>query len=145
KGLKMGADDYLVKPFAPEELEARVGALLRRAKNGGFKDQTVASLIFQELEIDPEGRQIIVEGQPIEFTPKEFDLLYLLAQSPKRVFTREILLDNVWGTDYFQDYRTVDTHVKNIRVKLRKGGLSFQPIKTVWGVGYQFQGPGERT
>lgn len=99
---------------------------------------------YPGLTIDPEGRQVFVQEQPVDFTPKEFDLLHLIAEQPGRVFSREILLEKIWGLDYFGDVRTVDTHVKNIREKVRKAGLSYNPIQTVWGVGYKFQGTDER-
>jgi two-component system response regulator ResD len=138
QGLNLGADDYLVKPFEPEELVARVFALLRRSNLTEAPIPPTKKIDFQELSIDPQARQILVKGQPLEFTPKEFDLLQFLAEHPNRAFTREILLEQVWDDDYIGDIRTVDTHVKNIREKVRKGGLSYIPIQTVWGVGYKF-------
>lgn len=137
RGLNLGADDYLVKPFAPEELVARVNALLRRKK---IEDEegTGGHLTFGDLLIDSESREVKVKEIPVELTPKEFDILYMAASQPKRVFTRDILLDSIWELDDFRDLRTIDTHMKNLREKLRKAGLSYSPIKTVWGVGYKF-------
>lgn len=137
RGLNLGADDYLVKPFAPEELVARINALLRRekVKKEGTSD---ALLTFEGLSIDSESREVIVKDTVVELTPKEFDILYLVASQFKMVYTREILLDKIWGTEDVHDFRTIDTHVKNIREKLRKAGLGYNPIKTIWGVGYKF-------
>jgi two-component system response regulator ResD len=139
-GLNVGADDYLVKPFEPEELIARVFALLRRSNL--IEPAAVWSKVisYSDLQIDPEARQVFVKEHPIELTPKEFDLLYFLAEHPNRAYSREILLEQVWGTDYFGDIRTVDTHIKNVREKIRKAELSYTPIQTVWGVGYKFLG-----
>ncbi|MDO6449442.1 response regulator transcription factor [Oceanobacillus profundus] len=136
-GLNIGADDYLTKPFAPEELVARVTALIRRQKMIDKKIGT-SILHFKDLSIDIESRTAMVKDIPIELTPKEFDILYLFASQPRRVFTRDIILDKIWSTNEFRDVRAIDTHVKNIRVKLRKSGLHNSPIKTVWGVGYRF-------
>ncbi len=142
-GLNLGADDYLVKPFASEELVARINALLRRQK---INEETHDTLLhFENLSIKGESREVQVLETPIELTPKEFDILYLIASQPKRVFTREILLDNIWSPSEFRDLRAIDTHVKNIREKLRKVGLSYNPIKTVWGVGYKFNISEERS
>lgn len=136
-GLNLGADDYLVKPFAPEELVARVNALLRRQRNIP-EDQNGALLNFQDLLINQDSREVLVKGQQVDLTPKEFDILYAVARQPKTVFTRDLLLDKIWHSGDFRDLRAVDTHVKNIREKVRKAGLSYNPVKTVWGVGYKF-------
>ncbi|PWA12512.1 DNA-binding response regulator [Pueribacillus theae] len=138
RGLNGGADDYLTKPFAPEELIARVNALLRRTKKMD-KANANRSLSFKDLTIDFESRTVLVNGEPAGLTPKEFELLYLLATHPKRVYTRDMLIERIWGPEHFRDDRTVDTHVKNIREKIRNKNLSYDPIQTVWGVGYQFE------
>ncbi len=142
QGLNLGADDYLVKPFDPEELVARVRALLRRSRMSEI--DTGHMIMTGELRIDPERREVWVHDQTIDLTKTEFDLLYLLAGHPGRVYSREMLLDHVWGKDYFGDLRTVDTHVKNIREKFRKAGLSENLIQTVWGIGYKFKEPDPR-
>ena len=143
-GLNVGADDYLVKPFDPEELIARVHALIRRCNLAESTDLQLNKITLCDMTINLEGRQVSIRNQPVNFTPKEFDLLQLLARYPQRVFSREVLLDTIWGDDYFGGTRTVDTHVKNIREKVQKAGLSYIPIQTVWGVDYKFQAPGER-
>ncbi|MBR5537372.1 MAG: response regulator transcription factor [Clostridia bacterium] len=132
--LELGADDYITKPFEMREVIARVRAVLRRF------DQEVGEpkLVFDNLIIDKQSYDITVKGSKMEIPPKEIELLYFLASSPNRVFTRAQLLDDVWGFDYFGDTRTVDVHVKRLREKLQ--GLSDQwEIKTVWGVGYKFE------
>ena len=136
-GLKQGADDYLTKPFEMKELLARVEAVLRRA--GGEDDKTKPRrLVFDKLIIDLDSFELIVDGKRVETPPKEMELLYHLASSPNRVYTRNQLLDEVWGFDYFGDSRTVDVHIKRLREKLE--GVSDQwSLKTVWGVGYKFE------
>jgi len=132
--LELGADDYITKPFEMREVIARVRAVLRRF------DQEVGEpkLVFDNLIIDKQSYDITVKGSKMEIPPKEIELLYFLASSPNRVFTRAQLLDDVWGFDYFGDTRTVDVHVKRLREKLQ--GVSDQwEIKTVWGVGYKFE------
>jgi DNA-binding response OmpR family regulator len=133
-GLQMGADDYVVKPFEMKEVIARVYAVLRRA--GGEKEQEKI-LTFDNLVINMESFELIVRGIRIDTPPKELELLYFLASSPNRVYTRDQLLDEVWGFDYFGDSRTVDVHVKRLREKL-EGASEQWCLKTVWGVGYKF-------
>lgn len=136
-GLEMGADDYVSKPFSPRELVARIKAVLRRTQ----PVDTTANwkLKYPGLEIRADIRKININEQEIEVTPREFDLLYHLAQNPRRVFTREELLAAVWGYDYFGDQRTVDVHIRRLRTKLEP--LAHEYLTTVWGVGYQFTPP----
>ncbi|WP_043976893.1 response regulator transcription factor [Priestia megaterium] len=139
KGLELGADDYLIKPFEFEELKARIKALLRRYDHIQKRDESNNQIKFLNgrFLIDNESRQITVNNQLVELTAKEFSLLALLASQPQRVFTREILLDNIWEMYESRDLRTVDTHVKNIRIKLKKVEKEMNFIKTVWGIGYK--------
>ncbi len=135
-GLKQGADDYITKPFEMKEVLARIEAVLRRAGESG-KDKP-RRLSFDKLIIDLDSFELIVDGRRVETPPKEMELLYHLALSPNRVYTRNQLLDEVWGFDYFGDSRTVDVHIKRLREKLE--GVSGQwSLKTVWGVGYKFE------
>ena len=134
-GLEMGADDYIVKPFEMKELIARINAVLRRTE---IPDDTRKRLTFDKLVIDLDSYELIVDGKKVDTPPKELELLYHLASTPNRVYTRNQLLDEVWGFDYFGDSRTVDVHIKRLREKLE--GVSSQwSLKTVWGVGYKFE------
>ena len=136
-GLKQGADDYITKPFEMKEVLARIEAVLRRAAGDGDKEKP-RRLVFDKLIIDLDSFELIVDGKRVETPPKEMKLLYHLASTPNRVYTRNQLLDEVWGFDYFGDSRTVDVHVKRLREKLE--GVSDQwSLKTVWGVGYKFE------
>lgn len=133
-GLELGADDYITKPFEMREVMARVKAVLRRFE----ADEAPKRLEFDNLTIDKNAFNIVVKGVTMEIPPKEIELLYFLASSPNRVFTRAQLLDDVWGFDYFGDTRTVDVHVKRLREKLQDVSTQWE-IKTVWGVGYKFE------
>lgn len=135
-GLEMGADDYIVKPFEVKELLARVHAVLRRTGDDGKPKSK--KLTFDKLVINLDSYELIVDGKKIDTPPKEMELLYHLAATPNRVYTRNQLLDEVWGFDYFGDSRTVDVHIKRLREKLE--GVSDQwDLKTVWSVGYKFE------
>lgn len=146
-GFEIGADDYLVKPFEPEELLARIKALLRRSELNNEAGEKAGTALLSYgggfLQIDQDGHSASVEGKQLELTPKEYKLLYNLASNPKRVFTREVLLDALWGYNDFRDTRTVDSHVKNIRIKIKESGSEYNPFQTVWGVGYKFNAPDE--
>jgi len=136
-GLKSGADDYITKPFEMKEVLARIEAVLRRC-DYAKTDTNPRKLVFDELIIDMDAFELTVGGKKIDTPPKEMELLFYLASSPNRVYTRNQLLDEVWGFDYFGDSRTVDVHVKRLREKLE--GVSSQwSLKTVWGVGYKFE------
>ena len=135
-GLEMGADDYVTKPFEVKELIARIHAVMRRAD--GVAAPAEKKLVYDKLVVNLDSYELIVDGKKIDTPPKEMELLYHLAASPNRVFTRNQLLDEVWGFDYFGDSRTVDVHIKRLREKLE--GVSDQwSLKTVWGVGYKFE------
>ena len=133
-GLDLGADDYIVKPFDSKEVVARVKAVLRRSSSA----DTEGEVRYDKLTVTIVKYELCVDGKVIDTPPKELELLYHLAKNPNRVFTRDQLLDEVWGFEYFGDSRTVDVHVKRLREKLE--GVSDQwSLKTVWGVGYKFE------
>ncbi len=136
-GLKSGADDYITKPFEMKEVLARIEAVLRRSDRVA-PEKTVRRLTFDNLCIDMDAFELTIAGKKVEAPPKEMELLFYLASSPNRVYTRNQLLDEVWGFDYFGDSRTVDVHVKRLREKL-EGASEKWSLKTVWGVGYKFE------
>lgn len=132
-GLEMGADDYIVKPLEMQEVIARIRAVFRR-----FAPEDSGKISFDNLTVDKQAYDLIVNGKRVDAPPKEIELLYFLALSPNRVFTRAQLLDEVWGFDYFGDTRTVDVHIKRLREKLEDVSDKWE-LKTVWGVGYKFE------
>ncbi len=138
-GLELGADDYIVKPFDTKEVVARIKAVLRRSqqapKEAGDSDKVIN---YDNLSLDLNKYELKVNGQNVEAPPKEMELLYYLASHPGRVFTRDQLLDEVWGFEYYGDSRTIDVHVKRLREKL-EGASDKWNVKTVWGVGYKFE------
>ena len=135
-GLEQGADDYIVKPFEMKEVLARIRAVLRRA--GAEEEMGEKKLSFDKLVINLDSYELLVDGQRVDTPPKELELLFHLASSPNRVFTRNQLLDEVWGFDYFGDSRTVDVHIKRLREKVEDVSDQWA-LKTVWGVGYKFE------
>ena len=142
-GLKSGADDYVTKPFEMKEVLARIEAVLRRT-SGVSAEKKSRRLVFDKLTIDMDAFELTVDGRKVDTPPKEMELLFYLASSPNRVYTRNQLLDEVWGFDYFGDSRTVDVHIKRLREKVEN--ISDQwALKTVWGVGYKFELLGGQT
>jgi DNA-binding response OmpR family regulator len=132
-GFELGIDDYMVKPFSPKELMARIGAILTRRQPA---DETSSKMVFDGLEIDIPAREVKMDGEPIELTPKEYDLLFYLAERKNMALSRDQLLKDIWGYDYFGDDRTIDTHIKNLRNNL---GEYRDKIVTLRGVGYKFE------
>ncbi len=139
-GLDFGADDYVCKPFNPKELIARIKAVSRRSEDVQAADSTVE---YENLKVDILNYELIVKGEKVEAPPKEIELLYCLASNPNKVFTRDQLLNKVWGFEFYGDTRTVDVHVKRIRSKI-DGASKKWGLKTVWGVGYKFEVPESR-
>ncbi len=136
-GLELGADDYVTKPFDTKEVVARMKAVLRRS-NENEKNDAVKEVRYDKLRINITNYELVVDGKAIDTPPKELELIYHLASNPNRVYTRDQLLDEVWGFDYYGDSRTVDVHVKRLREKL-EGVSDKWSLKTVWGVGYKFE------
>ena len=134
-GLKLGADDYMVKPFEPKELMARIDAVLRRYQKGA---SATRQIVLPNLMIDMDGYRVKVQNNIIELPPKEMELLYYLVKNQNRVFTREQLIESIWGYDFEGELRTIDVHIKRLREKLRPLEAQYK-IKTLWGVGYKFE------
>jgi two-component system, OmpR family, response regulator ResD len=143
QGFEIGADDYIVKPFSPREVVLRVKALLRRVSSSPFQNADTTAkniLVFPHITIDHDAHRVTADGEEVNLTPKEYELLCFLAKSPDKVFNREHLLKEVWQYEFFGDLRTVDTHVKRLREKLNHvSPEAAKMIVTVWGVGYKFE------
>lgn len=138
-GLDIGADDYIVKPFSPSEVMARIRAVMRRIERTDAKEEQKNSLTISNLTINLDEYTLYIDGQRMSLTKKEIETMWTLASNPNKVFTRDNLLDSLWGFDYFGDSRTVDSHIKRLRAKLDKVEHPDWAIKTVWGVGYKFE------
>jgi two-component system OmpR family response regulator len=139
-GLELGADDYIIKPFSLRELLARIRALLRRVELGAQPDKTMRVLEFGGLQVRPESRTVLRDGVVVQLLPREFSLLLYLMQNRGLVLSREQLLENVWGVDYYGDTRTVDVHIRRLRLKIERDPSHPRVIRTVYGLGYTFQG-----
>ena len=138
-GLEMGADDYVVKPFSPQELVSRVRAVMRRIKREQASAESERPLTFGDLVINALSRTVAISGEDVPLTAKEFDMLYLLAQHPKQVYTREQLLDRIWGGAEYIDPGTVTVHIRRVREKIESDPSNPTRLVTVWGVGYKFE------
>jgi DNA-binding response OmpR family regulator len=138
-GLEMGADDYVVKPFSPQELVSRVRAVLRRTGREQVSAENEKALSFSDMSIDARTRVVLVHESAVELTAKEFDMLYLMASYPKQVFTRDQLLERIWGGAEYIDPGTVTVHVRRLREKIEKDPSKPVHLLTVWGVGYKFE------
>ncbi|SFK01545.1 two-component system, OmpR family, response regulator ResD [Halobacillus dabanensis] len=147
QGFEVGTDDYIVKPFSPREVVLRVKALLRRSSSTKFLETETSArnvLVFPHMTIDNDAHRVTADGKEVALTPKEYELLHYMAQSPDKVFDREQLLKEVWQYEFFGDLRTVDTHVKRLREKLSKVSAEVAGmIVTVWGIGYKFEVAGD--
>ena len=139
-GLEYGADDYITKPFNILEVKARIKAIMRRASKEENKDASDKTLVIGELKLDCEGRRVFIGGREINLTAKEFDVLELLAKNPNKVYSRENLLNLVWGYEYPGDVRTVDVHIRRLREKIETVPSDPKYVHTKWGIGYYFQG-----
>ena len=139
-GLEYGADDYITKPFNILEVKARIKAIMRRARKEEKKEISDKILVIGELKLDCEGRRVFIGGREINLTAKEFDVLELLAKNPNKVYSRENLLNLVWGYEYPGDVRTVDVHIRRLREKIETVPSDPKYVHTKWGIGYYFQG-----
>jgi DNA-binding response OmpR family regulator len=138
-GLELGADDYIAKPFSPREVVARVRAVLRRTRDATTTGPREEVMRFRELEVNSRTREVRVDGQPVELTPREFDLLHFMASSPRTVFNRLYLLDELWDASFDGDPSTVTVHVRRLREKIEPDPSSPRHLITVWGAGYRFE------
>jgi DNA-binding response OmpR family regulator len=138
-GLELGADDYVTKPFSPQELVSRVRAVLRRTRPSGAEESIERALTFDDLVIDPQTHLVIIDGVEKTLTAKEFELLWWLARHPRQVFSRDLLLERVWGTAEYIDPGTVTVHMRRLREKIEVDPSSPRHLQTIWGVGYKFE------
>lgn len=136
-GLNSGADDYIIKPFSPGEVVARINAVLRRITPA--ENNSSSKISYPSLEIDLNNYSVKVDGKKINLTKKEIEVLWMISSAPNKILSRDELLDNIWGEDYFGDPRTIDTHIKRLRAKLNLNGQYAWDIKTIWGAGYKFE------